>query len=129
MRELLAWVMRPTTGLLVAVSLAGCGQWDWPVEETRPREVDVVTVQREPLALIKDVPGRIEPVRSAEVRARVAGIVLKRTFSEGRDVKAGEVLFQIDPAPFEAALARAEGQLAQADAQLRQAEATVRRYE
>lgn len=129
MRELLAWVMRPTAGLLVAVLLAGCGQWDWPVEESRPREVDVVTVQREPFTLIKDVPGRIEPVRSAEVRARVAGIVLKRTFREGSEVKAGEVLFQIDPAPFEAALARAEGQLAQADAQLRQAEATVRRYE
>ncbi len=57
-------------------------------------------------------------MRVAEVRARVAGIVLKRTFEEGADVKAGDVLFQIDPAPFKAALSRAEGELARAEAQL-----------
>lgn len=86
-------------------------------------------VKREPFTLVAELPGRVEPVRVAEVRARVAGIVLKRTFEEGADVKADQVLFQIDPAPFEAVLARAEGQLAQAEAQLVQAQATVRRYE
>lgn len=88
-----------------------------------------MTVKREPFTLVAELPGRVEPVRVAEVRARVAGIVLSRKFEEGADVKAGEVLFEIDPAPFEAALARAEGQLAQAEAQLIQAQATVRRYE
>ncbi len=88
-----------------------------------------MTVKREPFTLVAELPGRVEPVRVAEVRARVAGIVLSRKFEEGADVKAGEVLFEIDPAPLEATLARAEGQLAQAEAQLIQAQATVRRYE
>lgn len=116
-------------GLLVALTLVGCDQSGWEVEPSPPREVDVMTVKREPFTLVAELPGRVEPVRVAEVRARVAGIVLKRTFEEGADVKAGQVLFQIDPAPFEAVLARAEGQLAQAEAQLVQAQATVRRYE
>ncbi|MGA4640113.1 efflux RND transporter periplasmic adaptor subunit [Stutzerimonas stutzeri] len=116
-------------GLLVALTLVGCDQSDWEVEPTPPREVDVMTVKREPFTLVAELPGRVEPVRAAEVRARVAGIVLKRAFEEGADVKAGQVLFQIDPAPFEAALARAEGQLAQAESQLVQAQATLRRYE
>ncbi|WP_437882243.1 efflux RND transporter periplasmic adaptor subunit [Pseudomonas sp. LRF_L74] len=117
--------------LLVAISLAGCeqsgeqGGWG----EAPPREVDVLSIKTEPFTVVAELPGRIEPVRVAEVRARVAGIVLKRTFEEGADVKAGDLLFQIDPAPFKAALSRAEGQLAQAEAQLFQTQATLRRYE
>ncbi len=61
--------------------------------------VEVLTVQAEPLALSSELPGRIEPVRVAEVRARVAGIVVRKRFEEGADVKAGDLLFQIDPAP------------------------------
>lgn len=129
MRELLVWVKWSSVSVLTALSVAGCGQWDWEFEEPPPREVDVVTVKREPFTLVTELPGRVEPVRTAEVRARLAGIVLSRTFAEGADVKAGEVLFQIDPAPFEAALARAEGHLAQVEAQLIQAQATVLRYE
>jgi multidrug efflux system membrane fusion protein len=68
-------------------------------------------------------------VRVAEVRARVAGIVLRRTFEEGANVKAGDVLFQIDPAPFKAALSRARGDLAKAEAALVEARSVVRRYE
>ncbi|MBL2516084.1 efflux RND transporter periplasmic adaptor subunit, partial [Klebsiella pneumoniae] len=90
---------------------------------------DVLSVKTEPFTVFAELPGRIEPVRVAEVRARVAGIVLKRTFEEGADVKAGDVLFQIDPAPFKAALSRAQGELARAEAQLFQAQAMVRRYE
>jgi len=60
---------------------------------------------------------QFEPVRVAEVRARVAGIVLRRQVEEGADVRAGQVLFQIDPAPFKAALSRAQGELARAEAQ------------
>ena len=73
--------------------------------------------------------GRIEPVRVAEVRARVPGIVLSRNFKEGADVKAGEVLFNIDPAPLRAALSRARGELARAEAALSEAQSVVRRYE
>lgn len=118
-----------TIALLVAVSLAGCDKGEQGWGEAPPREVDVLTVKTEPFTVVAELPGRIEPVRVAEVRARVAGIVLKRTFEEGADVKAGDLLFQIDPAPFKAALSRAEGELARAEAQLFQAQATVKRYE
>lgn len=67
-------------------------------------------------------------MRVAEVRARVAGIVRKRHFEEGATVKEGDLLFTIEPAPFEAALARAQGALARAEAQVRQAQALVDRY-
>lgn len=118
-----------TIALLVAVSLAGCDKGEQGWGEAPPREVDVLTIKTEPFTVVAELPGRIEPVRVAEVRARVAGIVLKRTFEEGADVKAGDLLFQIDPAPFKAALSRAEGELARAEAQLFQAQATVKRYE
>lgn len=115
--------------LLVAISLAGCDKGEQGWGEAPPREVDVLSVKTEPFTVVAELPGRIEPVRVAEVRARVAGIVLKRTFEEGADVKAGDLLFQIDPAPFKAALSRAQGELARAEAQLFQTQATVKRYE
>lgn len=113
----------------MAIALAGCDKGDKGWGEAPPREVDVLTIKTEPFTVVAELPGRIEPVRVAEVRARVAGIVLKRTFEEGADVKAGDLLFQIDPAPFKAALSRAEGELARAEAQLFQAQATVERYQ
>lgn len=115
--------------LSLVIALTGCDKGEQGWGEAPPREVDVLTVKTEPFTVVAELPGRIEPVRVAEVRARVAGIVLKRTFEEGADVKAGDLLFQIDPAPFKAALSRAEGELARADAQLFQAQATVKRYE
>lgn len=115
--------------LSIVIGLAGCDKGDQGWGEAPPREVDVLTIKTEPFTVVAELPGRIEPVRVAEVRARVAGIVLKRTFEEGADVKAGDLLFQIDPAPFKAALSRAEAELARADAQLFQAQATVKRYE
>ncbi|MDC0687962.1 MexC family multidrug efflux RND transporter periplasmic adaptor subunit [Mitsuaria sp. RG] len=115
--------------LAVAVALAGCGAAD---EQQAAAEtafpVEIVTVSAEPLALASTLPGRVEPMRVAEVRARVAGIVLHKRFEEGADVKAGDVLFQIDPAPFKAALARAEADLARAQAVQHEAQARVKRY-
>ncbi|WP_330997912.1 efflux RND transporter periplasmic adaptor subunit [Pseudothauera rhizosphaerae] len=115
--------------VLAAVGLvAGCGAEQGGPPEAAPPAVEVVTVRAEPFELSSELPGRIEPVRVAEVRARVAGIVLRRHFEEGADVRAGQLLFQIDPAPFKAALARAEGELARAEAALFEAEAVLRRY-
>lgn len=108
--------------------LAGCGQQADPQPE-QPTKVQAVTIEPRKLSLERTLPGRVEPVRVAEVRARVAGIVLKRNFVEGADVKAGQVLFQIDPAPFKAALSRATGELARADAQHFEAQALVKRYQ
>ncbi|KAF1051501.1 MAG: Multidrug export protein AcrE [Stenotrophomonas maltophilia] len=108
--------------------LLGCGPAAEPPAAEAAKPVEVVSVTTEALALSSELPGRIEPVRVAEVRARVAGIVLHKRFEEGADVKAGDLLFQIDPAPLKAALARAEGELARSRATRQEAQARVRRY-
>ncbi|MDH0301577.1 MULTISPECIES: MexC family multidrug efflux RND transporter periplasmic adaptor subunit [unclassified Pseudomonas] len=115
--------------LALAVALAGCDTaQDQQAAAETAFPVEVVTVASEPLALASTLPGRVEPMRVAEVRARVAGIVLHKRFEEGADVKAGDLLFQIDPAPFKAALARAEADLARAQAVQQEAQARVKRY-
>lgn len=93
-----------------------------------PTPVDVLTVQATAHTVTTALPGRIEAVRSAEVRARVAGVLLQRHFEEGSQVKAGQQLFQIDPAPLRAALAHAEGTLARAQADLFDARTRLQRY-
>ncbi len=118
------------SALAVVIALAGCG----PAAEQQSQAemvlpVEVFAVKPETLALTSELPGRIEPVRVAEVRARVAGIVMKKRFEEGADVKAGDLLFQIDPAPLKAAVSRAEGDLARAQAGMKEAQARVKRYE
>jgi len=113
-----------------AVALAGCGAGEEPqAASAAAMPVETVTVTTEQLALASTLPGRVEPMRVAEVRARVAGIVLHKRFEEGADVKAGDVLFQIDPEPFKVALARAEGDSARAQAVQQEAQARVKRYE
>jgi membrane fusion protein (multidrug efflux system) len=93
-----------------------------------PPAVGVVTVQLGDVGLTTELPGRVEAVRIAEVRARAAGILQKRLFREGSDVKAGEALFQIDSAPYSAAYQSAQASQARAEATLSQAAATVDRY-
>lgn len=86
----------------------------------------VVTARQQ--MLTENLPGRIVPVRVAEVRARVAGIVQKRHFTEGAVINKGDLLFSIDPAPLEAALARAKAAQTRTQALTKQAESLVRRY-
>ncbi|MFP4865408.1 efflux RND transporter periplasmic adaptor subunit [Providencia rettgeri] len=113
-----------------ALSLVGCSDSTPAVpQEAGALPVTTLSVRAEKLVLISDLPGRVEPMRVAQVRARVAGIILQRHFTEGADVAAGDVLFQIDPAPLKAALTRAEGEQAKADAELVNARAKVTRYE
>ncbi|MBV8379431.1 MAG: efflux RND transporter periplasmic adaptor subunit, partial [Paucibacter sp.] len=92
-----------------------------------PAMVGVVTTALQPVTLQTELPGRVEALRVAEVRARVNGVVLKRLFTEGSEVKAGQPLFQIDPAPYQAALESAQAQLAKAQANLSQAAAQAER--
>lgn len=116
--------------MIAAAALAtGCDRQQDPGQGPAAQAVEAIAVRVQPLALSSELPGRIEPVRVAEVRARVAGIVLSRHFAEGADVEAGQVLFRIDPAPFKAALSRAQGELAKAEAALFDARAVVKRYE
>lgn len=121
----------PAIALLAALGLAGCEQKPQQdhAASAAPKEVEAVAVKAESFTVVDELPGRIEPVRVAQVRARVAGIVLTRNFEEGADVKAGAVLFQIDPAPFKAALSKAQGDLARTEATLFETQATVKRYE
>jgi membrane fusion protein (multidrug efflux system) len=96
------------------------------VEETP--SVDVLTLYYQDLPVHIDLPGRVTPFRVAEVRPQVSGVILRRLFSEGSDVKTGQPLYQIDPAPFKASLANAHAALAQAQAAARIAGITWRRY-
>ena len=93
-----------------------------------PPEVGVIKAKLEPVVLQTELPGRVEPVRVAQVRARVNGVVLKRLFTEGSEVKAGQSLFQIDPGPYAAALNSARANLGKAQASLTQAAAQAERY-
>ncbi|MFN3886781.1 MAG: efflux RND transporter periplasmic adaptor subunit [Aquabacterium sp.] len=91
--------------------------------------VGVVTVKMGAVPVMAELPGRLEASRVAQVRARAAGILQQRLFAEGSDVKAGQPLFQIDPAPYKAALDSALATLAKAEANLAQASALVERYQ
>lgn len=116
-----------------ALLLAACGaRTDGPPAAPAgarpPVEVGVVTVAPHTLGLVTELPGRLEASRVAQVRARVAGILQKRLFREGSDVKAGQRLFEIDSAPYRAALASAEASLARARANQTLAAAQAERY-
>ncbi len=93
-----------------------------------PAEVGVVTVNLGDVGLVTELPGRLEASRVAQVRARAAGILQKRLFREGSDVKAGQPLFSIDPAPYAAAAASAKAGQARAEANAAQTTALAERY-
>ena len=92
-----------------------------------PPSVGVVTAALQPVALQTELPGRVEALRIAQVRARVNGVVLKRLFTEGAEVKAGQPLFQIDAAPYQAQLDSAVANQVKAEANLAQAAAQAER--
>jgi membrane fusion protein (multidrug efflux system) len=113
---------------LAAIVLAGCGSAKPATTTPQPAEVSVVTVHKTAVPMTTDLPGRTSPVLVAQVRGRVDGIVLARPFKEGADVNANQQLFQIDPAPYRAALASAEAMLGRARAALAAADALAERY-
>lgn len=116
---------------VVLAALAACGQGQGSAPQASappPPEVGVVTVATGDVGLVTELPGRLEPSRVAQVRARAAGIVQQRIFREGSDVKAGQVLYRIDAAPYAAANASAQASLARAEANLGQATALATRY-
>ena len=93
-----------------------------------PPEVGVITVNPATVVLSNELPGRLEASRVAQVRARAAGILQKRLFREGSDVKAGQALFSIDSAPYRASADSAQAQLARSEATVAQASSIVERY-
>jgi len=128
-------LVRALAALLLAALLAGCGQGGSSNAQTAPGggappppEVGVITVTLREVGLIDELPGRLEASRVAQVRARAAGIVQERLFREGTDVRAGQPLFRIDPAPYQAQVASAQATVARAQANLGQAKALAERY-
>ena len=116
---------------LCALVIAGCGKGETKAATGAappPAEVGVVTVALGDVGLVTELPGRLEASRVAQVRARAAGILQKRLFREGSDVKAGQALFTIDPAPYAALSASAKASQASAEANAAQAAALAERY-
>jgi len=107
----------------LAVSITACDpkQSASAAPSGGPVEVGVVTIEQKPVMLTTELPGRLSPYRVAEVRARVNGIVQKRLFEEGADVKAGDDLFFIDPGAYRAAHDSALAALSRAEANVNRA--------
>ena len=122
--------------LPLVAALAACGQSDAPAAAgggapgggMPAPEVGVVTVTPGDVGLQTELPGRLEASRVAQVRARAAGIVQQQLFREGSDVKAGQALFRIDAAPYQATLQSAQASLARAQANLANTKAVADRY-
>ncbi|MHA7601043.1 efflux RND transporter periplasmic adaptor subunit [Alicycliphilus sp. T452] len=120
----------PSLACVLALSLllAACGDKNAkPAAADQPPEVGVVTLQPERQVVTTELPGRTTAFLSAEIRPQVGGIVQKRLFTEGARVAAGQVLYQLDPAPYEVALASAQAQLSKARATLNTAQTNARR--
>ena len=110
-----------------ALLLTACGKEPQGPGQMPPPPVGVVTVSATSVPIDMELSGRLEPIRIAQVRARVTGVVQKRLFAEGAVVQAGQSLYRIDPAPYQAALESAQAAQAKADAALAQAQSTLER--
>ncbi|MBC5781892.1 efflux RND transporter periplasmic adaptor subunit [Ramlibacter sp. USB13] len=118
---------------LLVLVLAACGKGDGAPQQGAgggmpPPEVGVVRVATGDIGIVRELPGRLEASRVAQVRAQATGIVLKREFREGSDVRAGQLLFRIDPGPYAAQVASAQANVAKAQAAFAKANALEQRY-
>ncbi len=113
--------------LLLSLALAACSQKAAP-PPPRPAEVGVMTLRQQPVTIVTELPGRTVSYRVAEVRPQVNGVILKRLYTEGSQVKAGQQLYQIDPAPFQASYESAQAALARAQATATSTRLLAQRY-
>lgn len=111
-----------------SLALTGCNDKDAQKGAPQAPQVGVVTLKTEPLNVTTELPGRTASFRIAEVRPQVGGIILKRNFVEGSEIKAGTSLYQIDPATYQAAYDSAKGDLVKAQANAQISRLTVTRY-
>ena len=114
--------------VLAVLALAGCGPKKPAVAQSAPPQVSVITARRTSVPVTMELPGRTSAYLVAQVRARVDGIVQKRSFQEGADVKAEQALYQIDPAPYRAALNSALAAQQKAEANLAATSSQAERY-
>ena len=115
------------SSLVCAILMAACSHESAPPPKGPP-EVGVLTLAPQAVSILTELPGRTVPYRIAEVRPQVSGVILRRLFTEGAQVKAGQQLYLIDPAPFEASLASAAAALAHAQAALTSTQLLAQRY-
>ncbi|MBD2790992.1 efflux RND transporter periplasmic adaptor subunit [Xenorhabdus szentirmaii] len=108
--------------------LSGCKENQETQSSISILDVSVVTLKAEPLTVITELPGRTTAYRVAEVRPQVSGIILKRNYKEGSDIVAGESLYQIDPATYQAEYSKAKANLTRAQANEKVSHLTVERY-
>ncbi|RYZ72915.1 MAG: efflux RND transporter periplasmic adaptor subunit [Lysobacteraceae bacterium] len=119
-------IIRPITlGAALLLALAACKQPEQAAPP--PPEVGVVTAVPQVVPLERDLVGRLAPFRSADVRARVPGVLTRRIYQEGSDVSEGQVMFLIDPAPLQASLSASQAQLASAQASYANAHVAAQR--
>ena len=126
-------VASSAAAVLALIALTGCdgkpsGAANAAPAPPPPAQVTVVTLRHQAAPVTTVLPGRTTAFRVAEVRPQVGGVLRERLFTEGEEASAGEPLFRIDPAPFQAALETAEASLARAEASAHSAELTVNRY-
>ncbi len=108
-----------------ALAAAGCTRTTSAAGSPRPPEVEVATVQQRDVPVYREWIGTLDGMVNAAIRAEVTGYLLSQNYAEGSFVRKGQLLFEIDPRPFQAALGQAQGQLAQAKGQLAQAKAQL----
>ncbi|MDX3899509.1 MAG: efflux RND transporter periplasmic adaptor subunit [Sphingobium sp.] len=116
-------------GMLLCASslaLAACGEKEQPAPP--PPTVGVVTMKLESAALLNELPGRVAAAELSEVRPQISGVIRRRLFTEGAYVRAGQVLYEIEDAPYRAALAQAQGNLARAQASINATALQAQRY-
>ncbi|MHB8283875.1 MAG: efflux RND transporter periplasmic adaptor subunit [Caulobacteraceae bacterium] len=121
------FALRLSATLSLAALATACGKKPAPPPPPPP-QVGVQVVALEPVTQTTELPGRTDPMLSSDVRPQVNGIIKARLFVEGSNVKAGQVLYQIDPAPYQAALDQAKGTLANAQAMVNSTKLQVERY-
>ncbi len=120
-----AWIAG-ALGLAALLPLVGCGDKS-EAAAPPPPEVQVLPVQQKDVPIYGEWVATLDGYINADIRPQVAGYLLKQNYREGSLVRKGDVLFEIDPRPFEAALQQAKGQLAQAEAQLSKTTMDVQR--
>src|ERR1700733_14968675 len=130
MRKRSFFALRRATSLCLVcgAGLAACSSGKTAAPVNPPPEVGVVTLHPQPVTITTDLPGRMAAYRVAEVRPQVSGVIVKRLFTEGSEVKAGQQLYQIDPAPLQANLESAQASLARARATFKSAALLTQRY-
>jgi membrane fusion protein (multidrug efflux system) len=119
---------RPALILVAALALAACGGPPAQPAPSGPPEVGYVEVREAPVTLTSELPGRTAAFETSEVRPQVNGLVLRRLFTEGDQVRAGQPLYRIDSQPYEAQVASSRAALARARASIGSSQALVRRY-